>query len=106
LVIIDDINTAELSESLHKHSEDKAPAVAGPVEEVCPARHVLALFEPQLLAHLMKFRSNGGIVLAVLCIQTFNHCKGFVVALLFKQPSRGVWEPENTDEDDQRGKAF
>jgi hypothetical protein len=106
LVVVDNIDTAQLRKCLDKHSENKTLPVAGAVEEVGPSGHILALLEPELFADLVELGADEGVVLAFVAVEFLDYSESLVVALLLEEPARGVWEPEDANEDDNGRETF
>jgi hypothetical protein len=96
LVVVDHVDTRELSERLDKDCEDKALAVAGPCKQFSPSSHMLTLLKTQLLTHLIELCLNKSIVLTFVPVQTPDHCKSLIVTFFLKKPTRRVWKPEDS----------
>jgi hypothetical protein len=68
LVVVDNINTAQLRKRLNEHSEKKTLPVARAVEEVGPSSNILAFLEAELFADLVELGAHEGVVLAFVAV--------------------------------------
>lgn len=98
LVVVDDVDSRELSKDLHKDGEEDSLAVAGLVPEVFDAPDGNGVLESDLVAHLCEFGLEEGFVIA-LAMETFKHRVRFVVSLLLQKPARGEGKPVTTSQD-------
>jgi hypothetical protein len=97
LVVVDNIDAAQLRKRLNEHGEKKTLPVAGAVEEVGPSGDILALLEAELFADLVELGAHEGVVLAFVAVEFLDYSESLVVAFLLEEPARGVGEPEDAD---------
>lgn len=95
-----DVHAAELGPHLDGHAEDNTLEDAG-LDELLVVRDLLFTLEADSILDFLEFSEHDRVSLIALSVDVGEDLKGFFPAVLGREPTRRLGEPEETDEEDE-----